>query len=93
MMMLRMEAVQTNRYLIVLWLVEVTSTRLWRSNMVVADGIVRTHTKHLEDILWVDLGLLRERLMGEHALQIFLKRITLKVACDVLVTMTCVSLI
>ena len=61
--------------------------------MVVADSIVWAHPKHLEDVLWVHLGLLREWLVGEHALQVFLKRITFEVTCNILITVTRVSLV
>lgn len=93
MVVFGMKAVQTNWYGGFHRLLEFTGTRYRRDNMIVANSIIRAHPKHLKDILRVDLCLLRERLMCEHALQVLLEVITLKMTGNVLITVTGVCLV
>lgn len=89
MVVFRVEAVQTGRYLVLLELLEFAGTLLGRSNMVVADRIVRTHAKHLENVLWIDRRLLRERLMRENPLEVLLEVMTFKMTGNILIAMAC----
>lgn len=65
------------------------------SMLVVADTKVRAHPKHVEDICWIHICLLRNRLLlvCEHALPVFSEILTFKVIGDVLITMRGMSLV
>ena len=65
------------------------------SMLVVADTKVRAHPKHVEDICWVHVCLLRNGLLlvCEHALPVFSEILTSEMIGHVLITMRGMSLV
>lgn len=93
MVVLGMETIESERYLFLRGLLRFTGAGLGRGYMVVADSVIWTHPKHLEDILGVDFSLLRKWLMCEHALQVPLEVIAFKMAGYILFAMARMTLV
>jgi hypothetical protein len=97
MMVPRVETVQR----VILGLLDGIRVSLWVVVMmggevlVVADGKVRAHSKHVEDICWVYICWLRNWLMlvREHALPILPEVLTSEVVGNIIITMGCMSLV
>lgn len=67
---------------------------LWDLGLgVFADGVVRTHPHHMEDLCWVNVRLDRVVLVRKQPLQILLEIMAFEVIGDILITVVGMSLV